>query len=121
MKEKLTFQEAINQYLKTGTVLTETALSGNYKRGNIIAKKNRKVFDYLSQNRDLAIEVFSTIMNSDNDKAKSIAAADSIRMNIMLEQATTVLEELAKRNDFVGFEAELVLRIWKGEFPGKTL
>jgi len=121
MKRYLSEQEIIDQYIETGVVLTETALNGDYKRGNTIAKKNRKTFDFLTHNKDLAISILAQVMNSDIDKARSIAAADSLRMNIMIKKAINVLEEVAKRSDIIGFEAKTALRIWRGEFPGKTL
>jgi hypothetical protein len=121
MRKPLAPQEIVDQYLETGVVLAETALIGDYKRGNKFAKKNRKVFDALRQDKDLAIQVLQQVMNSDNDKARSIAAADAIRLNIMIEQAVVVLEEVAKRSDIIGFEAKTALKIWRGEFPGKTL
>lgn len=121
MKKIVTPQEIIYQYLETGTILAETALIGDHKRGNKIAKENRKVFSILCQNKDLAIQVLMQVMSSDNDKARSIAAADAIRLEIMIEQAVGVLEEVAKRNDIIGFEAKTALKIWRGEFPGKTL
>ena len=121
MKKILTPQEIINQYLETGIVLAETALNGDYKRGNKIAKENRKVFVILGQNKDLAVQVLMQVMDSDNDKARSIAAADAIRLDIMVKQAVDVLEEVAKRSDIIGFEAKTALKIWRGEYPGKTL
>lgn len=121
MKKILTPQQIINQYLETGIVLSETALNGDYKRGNKIAKENRKVFAILGQNPDLAMQVLMQVMNSDNDKARSIAAADAIRLNIMVKQAIDVLEEVAKRSDIIGFEAKTALKVWRGKYPRKTL
>lgn len=95
MKKVLTFQEIICQYLDTGDVLTETALNGDYKRGNKIAKENKKVFIILGQNKTLALQILQQVMNSNNDKARSIAATDAIRLDIMVEQAVCVLEEVA--------------------------
>lgn len=121
MKKILAPQEIINQYLETGVVLAKTALNGDYKGGNKIAKENRKVFAILGQNKDLAVQVLMQVMNSDNDKARSIAAADALRLNILIEQSIDILEEVAKRSDIIGFEAKTALKIWRGEFPGKTL
>ena len=121
MKKSLSNEQLVEQYLKTGVVLTETSLNGDYKKGNKIAKENRKVFEVLGHDKDLAMQVLIQVMNSDNDKARSIAATDAIRLNIMIEEAVGVLEEVAKHRDIIGFGAETSLKIWKGEFPGKTL
>jgi len=50
-----------------------------------------------------------------------MAAADSLRLNIMIKQALEVLEGVTKRDDIFAFDAEMVLEIWRGEVPGKTL
>lgn len=121
MKKDLSPHDLVQQYIETGMVLTETSLNGDYKKGNKIAKENRKVFETLEQNKDLAIQVLMMVMNSDNDKARSIAATDALRLKIMTEQALNVLTEVAKRSDIVGFGAETALKIWRGEFPGKAL
>jgi thiamine kinase-like enzyme len=121
MRKQLSPQEIVEQYIEAGKVLTETTLNGDYKRGNKIAKELQKVFEKLGKNEDLAIQVLSQVMSSDIDKARSMAAADALRLNILVEQAIIVLEEVAKRSDIIGFGAETALKIWRGEYPGKTL
>jgi hypothetical protein len=121
MRKKLSPQEIINQYIETGTTLTETVFSGDYKKGNVIAKKNRKLFDVLAKDKELAEQVLSQVMICNTDKARSIAAADSLRLNILTDKAVEVLKDVAKRGDIIGFESEMVLKIWRGEVPGKAL
>lgn len=102
--------------------MTEALPNGDYKTNNREAKKLKKIkTDFLENNLDLAKQVFAEVMKSENDKARSIAAADALRLNILIEQAIDVLEDVAKRADIIGFGAETSLKIWRGEFPGKTL
>jgi len=121
MKKTLSPQKIIEEYIEAGIVLTETTLDGNYKRGNAVAKRLQKAFILLEQDKELAEQVLMQVMNSKIDKARSMAAADSLRMRILVEYATCVLEEIAMRDDIIGFGSQMTLRIWRGEVPGKTL
>ena len=114
----MTPREMIEQYIETGRVITETTMSGDYRKGNVIAKKNAKVFEQLSKNRSLAIHVLSAVMNSDVDQARSLAASAAIQLEILIEESIAVLKEIEKRDDMVGFGAEMALKRWRGEIPG---
>jgi len=122
MRENTLLQSLIEQYIEAGKIMEEALPNGDYKRNNKEAKKIQKIMNkYLKNNLELAKQVLSEVMKSEFDKARSIAAADALRLNILAEQAVVVLEEVAKRDDIIGFGAETSLRIWRGEFPGKTL
>lgn len=122
MKKNMSTESIIEQYIEAGIIMTEALPNGDYKKNNREAKKIKKIkTDYLENNLDLAKHVFSEVMKSENDKARSIAAADALRLNILIEQAIDVLEDVAKRSDIIGFGAETSLKIWRGGFPGKTL
>ena len=117
MRKSLTVQEMIEQYLETGRVITETTMTGDYKRGNAMVRKNAKVNEKLSQDMDLAAQVLSAVMTSDVDQARSLAACTSLRFGILIEEALCVLKEIEKRTDMVGFGAEMALKRWRGEVP----
>ncbi|KJS22039.1 MAG: hypothetical protein VR72_08135 [Clostridiaceae bacterium BRH_c20a] len=122
MKKNISPQSLIEQYINAGIIMTEALPNGDYKTNNREAKKLKKIkTDFLENNLDLAKQVFAEVMKSENDKARSIAAADALRLNILIEQAIDVLEDVAKRADIIGFGAETSLKIWRGEYPGKTL
>lgn len=115
-------QSIINQYIEAGLIMSEALPNGDYKNNNRVAKRIKKIKDdYLENNLDLAKYVFAEVMKSKNDMARSMAAADALRLGILIEQAIDVLEDVAKRSDIIGFGAETSLKIWRGEFPGKTL
>lgn len=115
-------QALVEQYIEAGKIMEEALPNGDYKKNNQEAKKLKKIkSDFLENNLDSAKQVFAEVMKSENDMARSIAAADALRLNILVEQAIGVLEDVAKRRDIIGFGAETSLKIWRGEFPGKTL
>ena len=118
----MTPQEIINQYIETGIVLAETSMNGDYKRGNAIAKKNRNIYElYLETDKEIASQILSQVMESGVDNARSLAATDALRLNIMIEKSVNVLEEVGEREDMVGFLAKTALKVWKGEVPNRTL
>jgi hypothetical protein len=114
-------QALIEQYIEAGKIMEEALSNGDYKKNNRGAKKLKKIKSNLENNLDLAEQVFAEVMKSENDMARSIAAADALRLNILVEQAIDALKDVAKRSDIIGFGAETSLKIWHGEFPGKTL
>lgn len=112
----------IEKYIEAGIIMTEALPNGDYKTNNREAKKLKRIkSDFLENDLDLAKHVFAEVMKSENDMARSIAATDALRLNILIEQAIDTLIEVAKRNDIIGFGAETALKIYRGEFPGKTL
>ena len=117
MKKKMTPQEIINQYIEAGIILSETTLSGDYKKGNPIARKLAKPSELMSNDEELAIQVLTEVLKSDNDYTRSLAASEALGLGIMIEKSISILEEVARRNDTIGFGAEMALRRWYGEFP----
>jgi hypothetical protein len=118
--KKISLQEAIDQYLETGRICTEATMSGDYKRNNASVKQLHKVSMYLDTDKDLATQVFTEIMDSDVDYARVSAARGALRLRILTERAVAVLEEVAQRDDMVGFGAEMVLKRWRREIPGQA-
>lgn len=122
MKKNMPQQAFVKQYIEAGQIMAEALSNGDYKKNNREAKKLKKIkSDFLENNLDLAKQIFAEVMKSGNDMARSIAAVDALRLNILVEQAIDVLEGIAKRRDIIGFGAETSLKIWRGQFPGKTL
>ena len=122
MKKDMSPKSLIEQYIKAGIIMAEALPNGDFKTNNREAKKLKKIkSDFLEGNLDLAKYVFAEVMKSENDMARSIAATDALRLKILTEQAIDVLEDVAKRSDIIGFGAETSLKIWRGEYPGKTL
>ena len=113
-------QEIIDQYIECGAILTETTLNGDYKRGNKVTKKMEKLFNIFAQDKDLATFILTQVMDSNVDKARSIAAVEALQLNIAIEKAVNVLEEVSKRSDIIGLGPKYALMRLRGEIPNKT-
>ena len=81
-------QEIIEQYVETCSILKETTLSGDYKKGNKEGKKNVVT--------------------------RTKSAAHCLSLKIYIDEAEKVLKEIAadKNNGIFGFDAEMTLKIW---------
>ncbi len=120
----MSIQEIIDLHMKSYRIIESALSEGDYKTNNREVKKLRKLkTDLFENNLDLARKVYGNLLLSDCVTAKSIAAVECLRLNILIQEAIDVLECVAKRND-VGISrhsSEMALRIWRGEVPGKTL
>jgi len=111
----------IRSYVDYATIEGESKLNGDYKLGNRMVKKLNKIFNVLQSDDNLAHEVVAGIFASNSTRAKGLAAVDALRLNIYIDEAVDILENIAKQDDIIGFGSQMALRIWRGEFPGKTL
>lgn len=123
MKKILSAQELIKDYIEYATIEGETKLNGDYRKGNRMVKKLNKIFEALKENRSLAQYVLGDIMECASIRARSIAAADAFRLNVCVDKAVEVQEEISKRTDIGiwAFSAEMCLKTWRGEIPNRTL
>jgi len=108
--KKMAAQKIIELYLESGAILFETTLNGDYKRGNLAAKKLAKPSEFIKKDKKLAAEVLSEVMKSDNDYTRSLAASFALDIEVMTEESIATLEGVAQRQDLIGFGAALALR-----------
>jgi hypothetical protein len=108
-------QAVINQYVKTCDILSETTLEGDYKRGNKEGEKVVDIFKILENNIELANITLPLLFNNENVSTRSKAAAHCIALNIRVNEAEAVLEEIARDegNGIFGFNAEMTLKVWR--------
>ena len=121
--KKLTSDEIIQKYLESANIIESVTMTTDYRTNNREVKKILKLFLLLEQDIDLAKKVYSCLLESDIPVAQSMASADCLRLNIYIDEAQKKLEELSKRDDIGirSFSAEMALKIWRGEVPGKKL
>jgi len=121
--KKFTFDEIIQKYLESANIIESVTMTTDYKTNNREVNKLFKLFLLLEQDIDLAKKVYSRILESEIPTAQIIASADCLRLNIYVDEAQKKLEELSKRDDIgiISFNAEMALKIWRGEVPGKKL
>ncbi|NTW27799.1 MAG: hypothetical protein HGA39_00310 [Coriobacteriia bacterium] len=113
--------DLIKKYVEYATIEGETKLSGDYKKGNRMVVKLNNIFDIIKGDRQLSIYVLSSVMESHSVRARGLAAVDALRLGICIPESVKALEEISLREDIWGFGSKMALRIWRGEFPGKTL
>ena len=108
-------QHIIEQYEKSGKIMYDATLNGDYKKNNREGAKLTKIFKYFEQNRELAYECISEMFNSKNVVVKTKAAAYCLALNERTALAEQVLEEIANEpsNGILGFNAEMTLKVWK--------
>lgn len=111
IKEK----DIINQYIKSGEIMYNSILTGDYKKSNKENAKIIKIFKYLENNISIAKKVLPKLFDNKNVQVKTEVAAESLALEIYEEQAEKILKEIAnnKENGIFAFNAEMILKAWK--------
>jgi hypothetical protein len=121
MQKDIDSAALISKFIEYATIEGETKLTGDYRTGNKMSKRLTKIYELIKTDMNIAQTVLGTVMRSESYRARSLAAVDALRLNILVEEAVALLEEGAKREDILGFGCETALKIWRGEVPGATL
>ena len=105
----------INRYIKSGIISYETTLNGNYKKGNKEYPKLQKLLIYLSENLEIAKEIFPTLLKYDNVEVKTIASSHCLMLGIYIKEAEEILQNIAndEKNGIFSLNAEMTLKVWK--------
>jgi len=123
MKTNLSPQEIITLHIRSDELIDSAIINGDYKTNNREHKKRAQLFQILSKDIELAKEVYGHLLIHHCITTKISSASECLRLNIYVDKAVEILEEISNRTD-IGVRrtnAEMVLRVWRGEFPGKTL
>ena len=122
MKSNMTAQEIIEKMLEIDRAIESLSVL-EYKKNNKLADKSFKLFRILDADLELAKVVYKELLAHDCIITRVNAASKCLSLKIYIEDALRVLTEMASRCDIgiKSFEAELALRVWRGEIPGKTL
>lgn len=91
-------------------------------------KKYNKTFDILykyaqalSEDQD-APKIFQILLDSEDCSVKLYAAVHCLKYGLHISQAESILMQISLVEDaFAAFDAEMALKVWRGEIPGKTL
>ena len=113
--KKYSIEEIIEQYEKSGRIIEETLLSGDYRTGNREGKKLIKFFKLFEKDRDLARECIDKLYKSECVRVRIKAAAYSLSLGINTPKAEAVLYEIGHDESLgiLGFSAEMTLEEWK--------
>lgn len=110
----MTKEEIINKYEAICKIIRECTLSGDYKKNNKQTVKKKKLFNLLENNRILAGEVLSVLLQSTNVVTQITAANTCLKLNLFTNKAKDILNQIATNNNFgiFAFNAELCLKVY---------
>ena len=117
IKKEISKEELIEKFVKYATIDGEAKLSGDVRKGNNATKKMNKISYILREDKNLAETVYGEIMKSNSFRAKTLAAVECLRMNILLDEAVEILEKGSERKDVLGGGCYWALKIWRGDVP----
>lgn len=67
-------------------------------------------------------EVYTHLLQNADEIVKLNAASFALKYGVCKDMAVSVLEHLQlEAMPLVAFDAEMTLKVWRGEFPGRTL
>ena len=115
MDSERNIEEIIEQYEKSGRIIEETLLSGDYRTGNREGEKLIKFFKLFEQDIDLAEKCIDLLYKSNCTRVRTEAAAYSLSLGIDVPKAEAVLYEIGHDESLgiIGFGAEMTLKVWK--------
>ena len=113
--KKYTIDEIINIYEKSGKLMYDATLSGDYKTNNKEGKRLIKLFKMFEADTDLGYQCIVRLLESENVVIQTEAASYCLALNYNTEYAVLVLEKIANdsKNDIFGFNAEMIIKEWR--------
>jgi len=74
----------------------------------------------VEENADVK-EIFLRLLEHSDPQVRLSAATNALRFNLCSKRAEEVLKQLTTTESFFAFEAEMALRVWRGEFSENQL
>ncbi len=113
--KKYTIDETIEIYEKSGELMYDATLSGDYKTNNREGKKLTKIYKLFESNNEYGFQCIDRLIKSENVVIKTKAAAYCLSLNYNIDYAVSVLQEIADNpdNGIFGFNAEMTLKVWQ--------
>ncbi len=110
-----TVDEIINIYEKSGRLMYDATLSGDYKTNNKEGKKLIKIFKMFEIHNEFGYQCITRLFESDNVVIKTEAASYCLALNYNTEYAVSVLEKIANDSEsgIFGFNAEMIIKEWR--------
>jgi hypothetical protein len=115
MSDSWTIEEILSQLIRSGAIMEMATLQGDYKRNNKEGKITTRIFKYLEKNLDLANAVLPLLFTHENVVTRTDAASYCLALNIHVDEAVKVLEEVANdpNTRIFGFNAKMTLKVWR--------
>ena len=124
----MTKEEYVNKFIELCDYEIDYASNASVKENNKRARKFLKMQNNITENDYDREFIFNVLLKHSSDRVKSNAAAQCLSLGINIEEAKNVLSEVSKKLNsdelderLTAFNAEMCLRVYNGEFPGKKL
>ena len=120
----------LNQATEKFTALCSRLCKDNHSYTAINVRRHNQAMQQLSiwamslSYEALAIqtEVYTHLLQNADEIVKLNAASFALKYGVCKDMAVSVLEHLQlEAMPLVAFDAEMTLKVWRGEFPGRTL
>jgi len=99
-KKPLTPQLVLDQYDESCLIRRETALSADYRKGNREIEQLVRIFRQLESNVGLAEQTLPRLFFHENAAVRTKVAAHCLALNICVDQAEKVLQDIADDQSF---------------------
>ena len=109
MNEKV--KKIIEKHIASDLIIESVAMTTDFKTHNKEMKKLRRLFETISQDKELCIKVYSQLLVNDNAVTLLNSASECLQLNIFVNESINILKALSKRNDvgIISFNAEKML------------
>ena len=105
--------QLVNELIGYAIERGKTMDIGDYKKGNKLFTKIKKLFELLKQQGIPGKEAVARLMKHENPYVRCWAALHSLRYKT--EESKKILEDLANSKEIAGIEARITLNIWEKE------
>lgn len=116
-------EKYINEFIELCGYNVDYLSKKSINQNNKNAKKLLRMREKITCDLDSAIKIYNILLNNSNLNILTTAASHCLKIGIHEERAINILEEISKRKDIgiLAFSAEMCLKVYKGEVPGKNL
>ncbi|SCX02171.1 hypothetical protein SAMN02910339_00356 [Lachnospiraceae bacterium YSD2013] len=113
--KKYTVDEIIEVYEKSGKLMYDATLSGDYKTNNREGKRLTQIYKMFESDNEFGYKCIDGLIKSENVVIRTKAAAYCLSLNYNVDYAISVLQEIAENpdNGIFGFNAEMTLKVWR--------
>ncbi|WAM32025.1 HEAT repeat domain-containing protein [Caldicellulosiruptor naganoensis] len=110
-------KKLIEEYRNAAILQKEASSDGDYRTANKQYSRLTKIYKILEKDKDLREKVLRELLKDENIYVSSWAAAHCLGLNIYVDEAVKLLEEIAKRKDIgiLRLDAEMTLKVWREE------
>ena len=117
-------QEYVEKYLEICSALCKNPddyTKANVKRHNEAMVELQSFVEELVKDREKAEKVFAELMDNEDIAVQASVCGNCLKYDILTEKAEKRLKKISRSKNYHSFGAEMTLKVWRGEIPGKTL